>query len=183
MLAGALLQVIQTQPEPRPLCTVIVQLMTAASTQPSVMNPASPPLAAVAASEAGTSAASGRQSKKRRKAEVAGDDMPNATSLAEDGQAPEAAPGYQDVSATQLPLKASPLASLAAFAAEILAAPAGGAQQAQQKDGRPTKKRKQSAVTRGGATMASDSLPNPAEAPFATLLLGIMRGVLQRTID
>ncbi len=126
MLAGAVMQIIQTQAEPRPLCTVVTQLMAAEPNRPHVLEQTATPEAKSAAASPGGSQAGSTRSRKRRRADA--DDtgsLPGFISAAGEDEASAGGGIEPRSSAAHPPPEARPLASLAAFAAEVLAAQAG----------------------------------------------------------
>ena len=116
------MQIIQTQPEPRPLCTVVTQLMAAQPNRPRVLEQAASPEVSSAAADPSVSQQGSTRSKKRRRADAeVFDSLPGGGSTARYDEATAGRENQQQGDAAQLPLEARPLASLAAFATEVVA--------------------------------------------------------------
>ena len=123
LLAGALMQIIQTQPEPKPLCTVVARLLATEVSRPHVLEQTASPEADTPAKDA--TSPGGRRSKKRGRADAEpGGSLSGVGSAAEDGVAMAGKGNEHNEGAADLSPEARALASLAAFAAEVLAAQA-----------------------------------------------------------
>ena len=141
--AGALTQIIQTQPDPRPLCTVVMK-----SVQQEAARPVTHPHPGLETAAAVTSADDGPRAgetpaKKRR---LVAATQAGMRSGADDESGLNAASGParpREGNAQHLPAQAWPLQSLAEFAAEVLAPPTGSLSAAEVET-RPQKKRRRS---------------------------------------
>ncbi len=151
MLAGAMMQIIQTQPVPRPLCTVVTQLM-AMEPNRSHEQTATPEAQSAAANPGCFHEAGSGRSQKRRRADAEDTaTLPGVVSAARDDEATAGRGDEPRSSAAQLPPDARPLASLAAFAAEVAAAHAGTAPGTVSKDERRPQRAKKSRKANGAA--------------------------------
>ena len=117
------MQITQTHAEPRPLCSVVTQLIAAEPSRPHVLEQIATPEVKSAAASPGGSQAGLTRSRKRRRADA--DDtnsLPAVTHAPGDDEATAGGADEPRNGAAQLPPEACPLASLAAFAAEMSAA-------------------------------------------------------------
>ena len=139
--AGALMQIIQTQPEPQPLCIVVLQ-----STRPLIQSHSSP--SGINEPNADAGAADGplpgtTSAKRQRSVEAVQAGMRSSIGEIPQSNSTGAALGPREAAAQQLSTVARPLTALADFAAEVLATPAGRLHKAGAQD-RPRKRRRKS---------------------------------------